>query len=140
LTLIVDAGGLLSVFDGDQDDHELFLEAVQAASGPLVVSPIVLAELDHFILDRLGCRRELAALEEIEEAYEVERCTGEDLARARALLSRYADLTTFDLADASCVVLAERHDCFDILTTDQRDFRAVTGRDGQYFRILPHDS
>ena len=25
----MDAGGLLSVFDGDQDDHELSLEAVQ---------------------------------------------------------------------------------------------------------------
>jgi predicted nucleic acid-binding protein len=62
------------------------------------------------------------------------------LARARALLARYADLTTFDLADASCVVLAERHGCFDILTTDRRDFRAVAGRDGQYFRILPYDS
>lgn len=136
MTLIVDAGGLLSVFDGDQDDHSLFLEAVQTASGPLVVSPIVLAELDHIILDRLGCRRELAA---IEEAYQVERFTGEDLSRAGGLLARCADLTTFDLADASCVVLAERHGCFDILTTYQRDFRAVTGRDGQYFRILPYD-
>lgn len=58
----------MSVFDGDQDEHELFLEAVQAASEPLVVSPIVLAELDHFILDRLGRRRELAVLE---EAYQV---------------------------------------------------------------------
>jgi uncharacterized protein len=139
LTLIVDAGGLLSVFDGDQDDHELFLEAVQAARGPLVVSPLVLAELDHFILDRLGRERELAALEEIEAAYLVERITGDDLARTRALLARYADLTTFDLADASCVVLAERYDCFDILTTDQRDFRVVIGGRGRHFRILPYD-
>jgi predicted nucleic acid-binding protein len=136
LTLIVDAGGLLSVFDGDQDDHELFLEAVQAACGPLVVSPLVLAELDHFILDRLGREREL---EEIEAAYLVERITGDDLAQARALLARYADLTTFDLADASCVVLAERYDCFDILTTDQRDFRVVIGGRGRHFRILPYD-
>ncbi|CAN5274419.1 hypothetical protein BH18ACT10_BH18ACT10_17190 [soil metagenome] len=139
MTLIVDAGGLLSIFDSAQDDHELFLEAVRAASEPLVVSPIVLAELDHFIPDRLGRRQEIAAIEEIEAAYQVERIEDEDLARARTLLTRYADLTTFDLADASCVVLAERHDCFDILTTDQRDFRAVTGRDGQYFRILPYD-
>jgi predicted nucleic acid-binding protein len=36
-------------------------------------------------------------------------------------------------------VLAERYGCFDILTTDQRDFRAVTGRDGQHFRLLPYD-
>jgi predicted nucleic acid-binding protein len=139
LTLIVDAGGLLSVFDGDQSDHGLFLEIVEMSRGPLVVSPLVLADLDHFILDRLGRRAPLAALEEIEAAYDLETFTNEDVTRARALLSRYADLTSFDLADASCVVLAERYGCFDILTTDQRDFRAVTGGDGQPFRILPYD-
>jgi hypothetical protein len=31
LTLIVDTGGLMSVLDGNQEDHELFLEAVQQA-------------------------------------------------------------------------------------------------------------
>jgi len=30
LTLIVDTGGLLSVLDGNQDDHELFLEAARS--------------------------------------------------------------------------------------------------------------
>jgi uncharacterized protein len=139
LTLIVDAGGLLSVFDGDQPDHELFLEAVQAARAPLIVSPLVLAELDHFVLDRIGRQAQLAVLEEIEAAYEVDRFNNENLARSRALCARYADLTTFDPADASCVVLAERYGCFDILTTDQRDFRAVTGYGGQHFRILPYD-
>lgn len=139
MTLIVDTGGLLSVLDGVQDDHELFLEAVRSDQGPLLVSPLVLAELDHLILDRYGRQAELDAIEEIESAYRVERIGDEDLARARALLSRYADLTTFDLTDASCVVLAERYACFDILTTDQRDFRAVGGRDGQYFRIVPYD-
>ncbi|MBA2440789.1 MAG: PIN domain-containing protein [Rubrobacter sp.] len=139
MTLIVDTGGLLSVLDGKQEDHVLFLEAVRAAHGPLLVSPLVLAELDHLLLDRYGRQAELAAIEEIEAAYQVERIEDEDLARAHALLTRYADLTTFDLADASCVVLAERYSCFDILTTDQRDFRTVSGRDRQYFRILPYD-
>lgn len=139
MTLIVDTGGLLSVLDGKQDDHELFLQAVRSARGPLLLSPLVLAELDHLVLDRYGRQAELAAIEEVEAAYQVERIGDEDLARARALLSRYSDLRTFDLADASCVVLAERYDCFDILTTDQRDFRAVAGRDGRHFRILPYD-
>lgn len=139
MTLIVDTGGLLSVLDDNQDDHELFLEAVRSARGPLLVSPLVLAELDHLVLDRYGRQAELAAIEEVEAAYQVEQIGDGDLARARALLTRYADLSTFDLADASCVVLAERQGCFDILTTDQRDFRAVVGHDGQYFRILPYD-
>ncbi len=78
-------------------------------------------------------------MEEIENSYVIEPSSNEDLARARTLLARYADLMGFGLADASCVVLAERHDCFDILTTDQRDFRAVAGFRGRHFRILPYD-
>ena len=140
MTLIVDTGGLLSVLDGNQDDHSLFLETVRVARGPLIVSLLVLAELDHLVLDRYGRQAELDAIEEIEAAYQVEGMDEEDLTRARALLSRYADLTTFDLTDASCVVLAERHECFDILTTDQRDFRTVAGYGGRHFRILPYDS
>lgn len=120
-------------------DHEAFLRAVEAAPGPLVVSSLILAELDHLVLKRYGRAAELAVIEEVEAAYLVEEITVEDLARSRALLSRHADLMTFDLTDASCVVLAERYDCFDILTTDQRDCRASTGSGGRYFRILPYD-
>lgn len=138
MTLIVDTGGLLSVLDDKQDDHELFLDAVRSTRSPLLLSPLVLTELDHLILDRYGRQAELSAIEEVEAAYQVDRID-EDLASAYTLLSRYADLTTFDLADALCVVLAERYECFDILTTDQRDFRAVAGRDGQFFRVLPYD-
>lgn len=139
MALIVDTGGLLSVLDGNQDDHKLFLEAVQSASGPLVISPLVLAELDHLLLNRYGRQAELAAIEEVEAAYQIEQIEDEDLARAHALLTQYSDLTSFDLADASCVIMAERYDCFEILTTDQRDFRTVTGGNGQVFRILPYD-
>ncbi|MGH3087401.1 MAG: hypothetical protein ACRDSJ_08800 [Rubrobacteraceae bacterium] len=95
--------------------------------------------MDHLVLKRYGRAGELSALAETEATYLIDRFTNEDLARAHALLARYADLVTFDLADASCVVLAERHDGFDILTTDQRDFRAVTGSRGRHFRILPYD-
>lgn len=139
MTLVVDAGGLLSVLGYDQDDHEAFLEAVQSHRGPLVVSPLVVAEVDHLVLDRLGRRGQLAFLNELLRSYRVEGFFNVDIARARELCARYADLTTFDLADASCVVLAERHDSFDILTTDERDFRAVSGSGGRYFRILPYD-
>lgn len=87
MTLIVDTGGLLSVLDGDQDDHELFLEAVQSARGPLLVSPLVLAELDHLILDCYGRQAELAAIEEVEAAYQVEQIGDGDLVRAQSSAS-----------------------------------------------------
>ncbi len=135
----MDAGGLLSVLADDQEDHESFVEAVRNHRGPLVVSPLVVAEVDHLVLDRLGRRGELAFLDELARSYRVEEFTNADVEKARELCARYADLLTFDLTDASCVVLAERHDSFDILTTDTTDFRAVTGSRGRYFRILPYD-
>lgn len=140
MTLVVDTGGLLSVVDGSEEDHELFVRAVQTYPGPRVMSPLVVTEVDHLVLARLGRDRELLVMEEIARSYHVVEFTNADLARARELCAGYADLTSFDITDASCVVLAERYDSFDILTTDERDFRAVTGRGGRYFRLLPYDA
>ena len=139
MTLVVDAGGLISALGREQDDHEAFAEVVRTHRGPLVVSPLVVAEVDHLVLKRLGRRAELAFLDELARSYRVERFGNADVARARELCARYADLTTFDVSDASCVVLAERHDSWDILTTDERDFRNVMGGGGRYFRLLPYD-
>jgi predicted nucleic acid-binding protein len=44
------------------------------------------------------------------------------------------------LADASNVVLANRHDTLDVLTLDERPFRALRGPGGRPFRILPADA
>jgi hypothetical protein len=62
----------------------------------------------------------------------------DDIARASEIILRYRDLR-LGLADASLVVLAERHRTLDILTLDERHFRAVTGPGGRPFRILPAD-
>src|SRR2546422_916078 len=61
-----------------------------------------------------------------------------DLASANAVLKRYAGLN-IGLADASIVVLAERHGVRDVLTLDERHFRALrAGR--KRFRLLPADA
>ncbi len=99
----------------------------------------MVAEVDHLVLDRSGREAELTFLNELVRSYQVEPFTNADVERARELCARYADLLTFDLTDASCVVLAERYDSFDILTTDERDFRNVMGAGNRYFRILPYD-
>jgi predicted nucleic acid-binding protein len=50
----------------------------------------------------------------------------------------YSDLQV-GLADASIVVLAERHGSADVLTFDRRHFRAMRGPGGRPFRLLPDD-
>jgi uncharacterized protein len=64
--------------------------------------------------------------------------TGKDVTRARAIIKRYADLK-ISLADASIVVLAERHRVRDVLTLDERRFRILTA-DGKPLRLLPADA
>lgn len=141
MTLIVDSGGVLAALDRRQEEYGVFREALEKASGPLIISPFVVAELDHLIFDRYGRRQQLFFLGEVERgAYRLERFSTQDIGCARALCTQYADLKGFGVADASNVVLAERYDAFDILTTDQRDFRVVAGSGDRRFRILPYDS
>ena len=63
---------------------------------------------------------------------------GRDVAAAQTIIERYADLQ-LGLADVSIVVLAQRYNCLDLLTLDQRHFRAVLGPNGVPFRLLPAD-
>ncbi len=72
-------------------------------------------------------------------AYRLETMTADDVATANLVISRYLDLT-LGLADASLVVLSRRYDCTDLLTLDERHFRAVEGARGRPFRILPADA
>jgi hypothetical protein len=63
--------------------------------------------------------------------------SGVDVGHTREVVERHAELG-ISLADASIVVLAERHTIRDVLTLDQRHFRVLTA-DGQPFRVLPAD-
>lgn len=70
--------------------------------------------------------------------YHLEPFGAEDLDRAADVIERYAD-QGIGLADASNVVLAERHDTLNILTLDERHFRVLQGPEGEPFHLLPAD-
>jgi predicted nucleic acid-binding protein len=55
------------------------------------------------------------------------------------VIEQYRDLAP-GLADASIVVLAERHGIADVLTLDQRTFRTLRTSGGGAFRLLPFDA
>lgn len=100
----------------------------------------MLAELDYLISKVAGQAAELMVLQDVSQgAYQLESMSGADIAAATRIIERYPDLK-LGLADASIVVLAERYDCRDILTLDQRHFRAIRASDGEPFRLLPHDA
>jgi predicted nucleic acid-binding protein len=137
--ILLDTSGLLAALDSSQRHHQKAAASLAAAHPPLLLSPFVLAELDYLLLVRVGAAARASLLEEVKRgAYLLETMTGEDAARAQAIIERYADLQ-ISLADASIVVLAERHRVRDVLTLDERHFRVLTA-DGKPLRLLPADA
>jgi uncharacterized protein len=138
--ILLDTSGLLAAIDERQRRHQAALAALADSEPPLVLSPFVLAELDYLLIDREGVAAELALLDEVARgAYHLEPFSGRDVAAARQVIRRYADLA-IGLADASIVVLAERHGTGDVLTLDERHFRALRWERRRRFRVLPADA
>lgn len=138
--ILVDTSALLSAMDGSDPDQRRTSAALRGSRGPRLVSPFVLAELDYLLARRVGPHVARRLLDEvIRGAYRLEPFDTEDIRRAAAVIDRYRDLD-LGLADASIVVLAERHGIDSIVTLDERHFRAVMGPGGRPFRILPADS
>ena len=140
MSLIVDAGALYAQADADEPRHAAVVAALRAEREPLVTSQLTVAEADYLILQRLGLDAELAFLDDLAEGtYLVDCLDRADLAAARSVVERYRDLQV-GLADASLVVLAERHATRRILSFDERAFRAMTPLQGGAFTILPADA
>lgn len=140
MVIVLDTSGLLAAVDSSQRFHDAAREVLGGAVEPLILSPFVLAELDYLLATRVGAGAQLALLEEVaRETYRLASFSGGDVAEARRIIVRYADLR-IGLADASNVVLANRHDTLEVLTLDERHFRALRGAGGRPFRLLPADA
>lgn len=137
--IVIDTGGLYAALDATEALHGRAVAALVAATPPRLLSPFVLAELDYLIGTRVGHQAQLSLADEVTRGvYRLEPFTAEDLGHARRIMERYADLH-IGLADASVVVIANRHRTLDLLCTDQRRFRALRGLEGKPFRLLPFD-
>lgn len=137
--IVIDTGGLYAALDATEALHGRAVAALVAATPPRFLSPFVLAELDYLIGTRVGHQAQLSLADEVTRGvYRLEPFTAEDLGHARRIMERYADLH-IGLADASVVVIANRHRTLDLLCTDQRHFRALRGFEGKPFRLLPFD-
>lgn len=137
--ILVDTSGLLAALSPSQVAHRECAAVLSDARGPLLLSPFVLAELDHLVAKLVGLAGELALLDEVaREAYELVGFGSADVERARQIIERYAD-HEIGLADASLVVLSERFGTTDLLSLDERHFRILRGAEGTPFRLLPAD-
>lgn len=138
--ILLDTSGLLSAIDAGQRHHGRCRAALLAAEPPLILSPFVLAELDYLLAKHVGGSAQAAFLSEVARgAYELEAFSAADVAAAIEVIERHAALK-MGLADASIVVLAARHRTRDVLTLDERHFRALRTPERKRFRILPLDT
>lgn len=138
--ILLDTSGLLAALDASQRRHAACRAAREGARGPLLLSPFVLAELDYLLMRYLGAHAQAAPLDEVVRgAYRLESFAAEDVERASEVMRRYGDLQV-GLADASFVVLAERHGITGILTLDLRHFLALRVGGRKRFRIIPVDA
>jgi predicted nucleic acid-binding protein len=137
--ILLDTSGLLSALDAAQTRHRAAADALRSAPGPLLLSPFVLAELDHLLGHRVGPAAQRFLLDEVAAgSYRLEPFGPADVRRAAEVIAAHAALAV-GLADASIVVLAERHGCADVLTLDERHFRVLPGPGGRPLRLLPAD-
>ena len=139
MALLVDAGVLYAQADADEPRHAAVAALLRAEREALVTSELVVAEADYLILDRLGVDVEMAFLEDLAAGtYQVDCLNRDELGAARALVGQYRDLR-LGLADASLVILAQRHSSTRILSFDERAFRTVAPLQGGSFTLLPAD-
>ncbi len=137
--ILLDTSGLLSAIDASQRQHARCVAVISGAEGALLLSPFILAELDYLLSVRVGTAAQRMLLDEVARgAYLLEPFSAIDVAAALDVIVRYGDLD-IGLADASIVVLAARHGVRDVLTLDERHFRALRTLDRKRFRILPAD-
>jgi uncharacterized protein len=138
--IVLDTGGLYAALDANEALHSRAAAVVASVRPPRVLSPFVLAELDYLLGTRVGHRAQLALADEVARGvYLLDAFTADDVSLAERVMERYAD-HRIGLADASVVVLANRHRTLDLLCTDERHFRALKGIGGKPFRLLPRDA
>ncbi|WP_306356030.1 MULTISPECIES: PIN domain-containing protein [unclassified Nocardia] len=126
---IADTSAIIAAYDRAAELHERSREFLSTSVA--VVSPLVLDEVDHLLVARFGKDRRAAdlVLDDLltsaeEGAVLVPQVDRDDLRVAQRIIEHYRGLR-LDLADAVTVVLAERYLTNDILTLDEKEFRAV---------------
>lgn len=135
--LVVDTGVLLAAADRSDPDHEACARLVTDERGPLLTTPLVIAEAGYLIERQLGPAAEAGFYRSLAAGdLEVEAMRPEDWRRIAELVDRYADLPLGG-TDASLVVLAERHAVRRIATLDRRHFSVVRPAAGSAFVLLP---
>jgi uncharacterized protein len=126
--VIADTSGIIAASDRNAPESAACREILQEA-GTVIISPLVLTEVDPLAKARFGPRAHTAIIEFViaqtrQLRFQIPETGLEILDTARLVQQQYASLD-LDLADAVNVGLAARYGTDALLTLDRRDFRAM---------------
>ena len=132
MTVVVDTSMAVALYDADDDHHTEASAWIAESDDDLVVTPLVVAELDHVVPRRVIGE----LLRDFEVGAYVVRWWADALTETLAVARARPDI---GLTDASLVALAGRLRTNRIATFDHRHFRTLNDTAGRPFRLLPAD-
>lgn len=133
--IVLDTSGVIAAYNRKDPEHDASHAVLAHAEEPMVVSPLVLAEVDYLATKYLGPGSALTVLTELERFSSVAPFVNEDLRQAAKILDRYLDMK-IGLTDAANVVIAGRYQTTRLLTLDDH-YRAIRPLNGDSFTMLP---
>jgi uncharacterized protein len=141
--VIADTSGIIAASDRNAPESAA-CQGVLREAGTVIISPLVLTEVDHLAKARFGSQARNTIIEFIvtearQLRFQIPETGLAILDMARLVQRQYASLD-LDLADGVNVALAAQYRTDAVLTLDRRDFRAIRPlTPHKHFRLLPDD-
>jgi len=136
LTVVLDCGPVLALFDASDPQHERTTDWVLRLDEDLVTTPLAVAELDRLVSERGGEQGRAALHRDLDVGAYTVRWWADGLSETLTIARKYPFA---GLTDASLVALAGLLRTNRIATFDEH-FRSMTTPRGEAFVLLPADA
>jgi predicted nucleic acid-binding protein len=129
---ICDTGPLVAYLNRNDPYHSWAVAVMKQVRSPMLTTEQVLTEVGYFLrTDRVDVDPLFQLLER--DAVRLDLPVATHWPRLRILMARYDQM---DLADASIVVLSERHPRSQVITVDRTDFSIYRRNDRQVIDFI----
>ena len=129
---ICDTGPLVAYLNRNDPYHSWAVAVMKQVRSPMLTTEPVLTEVGYFLrADRVDVDPLFQLLER--DAVRLDLPVATHWPRLRTLMTRYDQM---DLADASIVVLSERHPRSQVITVDRTDFSIYRRNDRQVIDFI----
>ena len=136
MNVLLDTGPLVALLDRSEPDHDRTQKFIAGLRGArLVTTGAVVTEAFYFLSDVPNGPASLASFLDASATLVKEAFSGEALAGAVRLMSKYADIP-MDFPDATLVWIAELSGTDGILTLDRRGFSSFRFARNRRFTLL----